>query len=89
MFRFNQESIMEQLGNLVISLVLLDPAPKGCHPDDLFSRRSRRVSLLRMYQVSKEEAYKTATMFLADNRLDNSDHYHTEVVWTYTEKIYM
>jgi hypothetical protein len=42
-----------------------------------------------MYQVSKEEAGITAAGFLADNRLDNSDHYQTEVVWTYTEKIYM
>ena len=80
---------MEQLGNLVISLVQLDPAPKGCHPDDLFSRRSRRVNLLRMYQVSKEEAGNTAARFLADNRLDNSDYYQTEVVWTHIEQCYM
>lgn len=76
---------MEHLGNLTVTLFLLNPAHEGQHPDNVFARRMRRVTLLRMYQVSKEEAAKTAAMFLYENKLDNRDYYQTEVVWTVTE----
>ena len=76
---------MEQLGNLCIYLYLINPAMKGQDPDDVLSRRMRRVVLLRAWQVSRDDAQKITTQFLQENCLENKDLYQTHAVWTVTD----
>jgi len=76
---------MEYLGNLSITLFLINPTEAGQDHDNVFTRRMRRVTILRKWQIPREEARKIAAEFLAENRLNNSDYYQTQVVWTVTE----
>lgn len=76
---------MDQLGNLCITLFLINPTTKGNDPDNVFARRMKRVTILRAWQVTRDDAHKITTEFLKDNCLDNRDLYQTQAVWTVTD----
>lgn len=76
---------MQPLGNLSITMYLINPTEVGQHHDDVFARRMRRVNIFRKYQVTLEEARAIKTQFLTENHLSNSDLYQIDSVWTVTE----
>ena len=76
---------MEHLGNLNINMFFINPTEVGADSDNVYTRRMRRVSIYRKYQVTRDEAQKITAEFLKDNGLDNRDMYQTQAVWTVTD----
>ncbi len=76
---------MEHLGNISITLFLINPTDAGQDPDNVFTRRMRRVTIFRKYQVTRAEAQAITAGFLKENCLDNQDKYQTQAVWCVTE----
>jgi hypothetical protein len=85
MFRYYQECIMQQLGNLQISMFLVNPVFEGEDENNMFTRRMRRVTIFRMHCITRDEAEKYSAKFLRENALDNENLYQTQSVWTATE----
>ena len=76
---------MEHLGNLSITLFLINPTDPGHDRDNVYTRRMRRVTIFRKYQVTRAEAQAITTEFLKENCLDNQDKYQTQAVWCVTD----
>lgn len=74
-----------QYGNLSITMFFINPTDKGQDADNVFTRRMRRVTIFRKFQVTHAEAQALTTEFLKENCLDNRDKYQTQAVWCVTE----
>ena len=79
---------MDQLGKVVVQLEVINPAHKGVDPNNLFARRTRRVTLFSQYGVTEQEAAKLIKEFVTDN-LPESKYGDLICTWSYTNQFYM